>query len=298
MQIKQRFWKRSGYVAIEMENGRFQKFGGDNDSLDFKFEGVKLGDICNDFTVSILGLSTDTINTLTVWDLARAIKRRRKIRVYAGYSTDSIASPIFEGIVMEAIPSPPPNKWLSFKCMYIGPQPEPGIATQYVEGKIEKVFKQLVKNVNLTYENKTTTESYVPMWKVTSVDKNQTVKFKIDKSPMANLSDFANTFGIKCYCEGVCIYAVDAKGWYKTPHDAKVISVDTGLIDIPFIDLAGAKIKLRLSDDIALFSWVYLKSELIPSANGYYYAIEKKQVGHFRGDDWYTEITTMRAVSK
>lgn len=284
MQIAQRFWKRSGYVSIEMENGRFQNFGGDQDALDFRFDGRKLGDIQNEFTVGILGLSTAHINTLTVWNVAEAFKRFRKIKVYAGYSVDSIASPIFEGIVTEAIPSSPPDKWLNFKCLWVGPQADPSIKQETVEKKPKEIFEQLAKNLALT-----------PKWKVTSVDADKKIKFTIDQKPQKAVERFAEAMHIKCYKEHDLLYAIDDKGWYQSPHDAKKISIDTGLINIPFIDIAGATIRTRLIDDLDICSWIKLESSLIPSANGYYYAIEKHLVGHLRGEEWYTEFTTVRA---
>ena len=45
-------------------------------------------------------------------------------------------------------------------------------------------------------------------------------------------------------------------------------------------------------------SWVRLESKIIPSANNSYYVVAKRHVGQYRGDDWFTELETIRRVSR
>ena len=60
------------------------------------------------------------------------------------------------------------------------------------------------------------------------------------------------------------------------------------------ITTAGAVVRTRLDDSSGIFSWIDLRSSLVPSANGKYVIIRKKHVGHLRGNEWYTEFETIR----
>ena len=75
-----RYWKRVGWVEIELDDGSMRSYGGTNDSLDFRFSGEKTGSIYSSFTVGILGLSRNTITALTVWSTANAPRRTRRLK--------------------------------------------------------------------------------------------------------------------------------------------------------------------------------------------------------------------------
>ena len=119
MQEQRTYWNRVGYLKIQMDDGTIRQFGGEGEMFDMKFDGLKFGDFYSTFTCSILGLSREHINALTVWDKGQALQRKRYIEVYAGYSSngDDMSTPIFAGYVMNAIPSSPPEMWMNFECI-------------------------------------------------------------------------------------------------------------------------------------------------------------------------------------
>lgn len=277
------FWKRIGYIAIEDRNGKMIKFGGSYDSLDFRFEGEKVGDIYPRFKCGILGLSMDHIQQLTVWNQAEAVKRARKIQVFAGYEKDGIANPIFEGFILTAMPTNPPEMWLNFDCLCSLDQAIP-VDKEYVAvGTIKSIFKEIATILSLGCR-----------WDSKKVDPDKRVKFSIrgTKSGLANR--FAEAFGLKVYNNNGVLTALDPREWYNDAKNAVEISTDTGMLGLGNVTMAGATIKTRLSDRAGLMSWINLKSKIVPSANGNYYVIRKKHVGHFRGDEWYTELETIR----
>ena len=77
MQEQRTYWNRTGYLKIQMDNAGMQQFGGEGEMFDMKFDGLKFGDFYSTFTCSILGLTREHINALTVWDKGQALQRER-----------------------------------------------------------------------------------------------------------------------------------------------------------------------------------------------------------------------------
>lgn len=283
MQTPKVYWKRAGYVAIQDRSGSMVRFGGSKDSLDFRFEGEKVGDICPRFKVGILGLSKEHINQLTVWNPVEAITKARKIQVFAGYEKDSLLNPIFEGYVLNAMPTNPPEMWMNFDCIY-----GLGQLTQIRDQKVmheslETIAKELAWNLDMKF-----------YWASEKVDKDKKSKFVLAGSKMDCLRKFVDSNGLMVYNDGGILTFSDVRGWNGKVKRPTNISIDTGMLGLGNVSLKGAVIRRRLDDTAGLFSWVHLTSSIVPSANGDYYVIKKKHVGHFRGDDWYTELDTIR----
>lgn len=281
------YWNRVGYVEIEGEDGDMHRYGGSYDGLDFKFDIKYAGDIAVTFKVGILGLGKETIQRLTVWNLAQAMSRARKIAVYAGYEKDGLARPIATGIITQAIPTCPPEMWLNFDCI-IGSasfDPMPG---KCIRGDRRKDILSYLGYLN----GKTMTR-----WDATKVDPNGIVeRFYVDKSPVFMLQRFADDQNISIYFEDDVIVAADRYAWLdeKKANKPEKINIDTGLLAIGNIDLVGATIRTRLNLMAKLMSWVYLESKIMPSSNNLYYVICKRHVGQYRGKDWFTELQMIR----
>lgn len=119
MQQQKTYWNRVGYIKIMLDDRKLHQFGGMGEMFDMKFDGIKHGDFYSEFKCSILGLTREHINMLTVWDIGKAVQQKRYIEVYAGYSSNGsdMAKPIFSGYVMNAIPTPSPEMWVNFECI-------------------------------------------------------------------------------------------------------------------------------------------------------------------------------------
>lgn len=282
------FWNRIGFVEIEDEAGKMRRYGGSHDGLDFKFDIKYSGDIAVEFSVSILGLNRETIQALTVWDYSLALQRARKIVVYAGYEKDGIAQPIASGIITYAIPTTPPEMWLNFKCL-IGNMGFDPTAGQCLKNRtVSEILALLAKERGMD-----------SAWNAKEVPAGRKIRnFYLNKAPLWVISDFAASQNVHIYIEGNTLVAVDKYAWrgQKAMKAAEVISTQTGLLSIGNIDLVGAVIKRRLDVKSRLMTWVRLESVIMPSANDYYYVIGKKHTGHYRGDEWTTELQTIRRV--
>lgn len=280
------FWKRVGYVEIEGEDGKMYKYGGSVDGLDFKFDIKYSGDIAVEFSVGILGLSRETIQTLTVWNYAQAISRARKIAVYAGYEKDGIAQPIASGIITQAIPTTPPDMWLNFNCLIGGLDFDP----KYQRCIKDKTAAEILDM--LAQANKMKSR-----WLATKAPGDRKIpKFYVGRSPLWVISNFAASQNVHIYIDADVLTAVDMYAWAQVQDKkvAEVIGVETGLLSIGNVDLKGAVIKRRLDVRSRLMTWVRLKSVIIPSASDDYYVIGKRHVGQYRGEEWTTELQTIR----
>lgn len=279
------YYKRIGYVSIEDANGNMRSYGG-NDGLDFKFSGEKVGDIYASFEVGVLGLSAETINDLTVWNPAEAIASSRKIKVYAGYENGSIENPLFEGIIIEAIPTNPPEMWLNFKCLRLGDkEAEVDNPSMIKNVKLKNLFRYIGDEFGLKTR-----------WIANTVDGDKKVSlFDYSGSKCQICDKFAAAFDLTVYEENGILYAGDKRPQMNDPNGTIIeINQNTGMLALGNITLAGATIKTRLNDKCGLMSWVHLTSIIVPKANGMYVVVRKKHCGQFRGQDWTTELETIR----
>lgn len=284
------YWNRMGYVAIEDRSGRMIEYGGANGALDFKFNGEITADICPTFNVGILGLSLDTVNQLTAWNPAETYERKRKIEVYAGYEQDGISNPLFSGFVIEALPTNPPEMWLNFKCMMnindSGPVKSSDKDTE--KRTLEEIWNEIAKANNVKAR-----------WEAKRVDKDKKVVFSFGgKSPRKLITEFMDRFNVLCvFIDGVLV-CKDDRPWQDPQNPVEIINTQTGLLGIAGVSVKGATVKRRLSDTTKCFDCVRVVSEIMPKANGSYMILSKRHVGHFRGDDWYTELELIRMETK
>lgn len=288
----QSYYKRVGYVSIQGNDGKMHSYGG-NDGLDFKFSGEKYGSIYVNFEVSILGLNASTINDLTVWNPAEAISASRRIEVYAGYENGGIANPIFEGIIIEAIPTNPPEMWLNFKCMKLASgttdaSGEVSMPGMIIGDMIGNIFTNIAHEFGLNAG-----------WDCNKPTYDTIVNFDYSGSRGKICEKFAQTFDITVYEEDGTLWAKNKREQCEDPQGLILpVNINNGLLGLTNVTLVGADIKMRLNDKSKLMSWVRLESKLIPKANGLYYVIRKKHTGHFRGEEWFTELQTLRKGAK
>lgn len=280
----QTFYKRIGYVLIEGADGSMRRYG--DSELDIKFSGEKVGSIYSDFEVGILGLSSETINELTVWDKEKAIAASRRIEVFAGYADGGIEHPLFSGVIIEAMPTNPPEMWMNFKCKNLSGGVRESRSNVLEEGiAIGELFRWIAED--LGYEGSW-------QWK-SSRNPTEKVSFVMSRLATDNAERFAQTFGLVVYEDGGILYARDRNIQFEEPSSPVIqINQDTGMLALGNITLSGATIKTRLSDRAMLGTWIYITSKIVPKANGYYVVMRKKHTGHLRGEEWFTELQAIR----
>lgn len=293
MQEQRTYWNRTGYLKIQMDNDGMQQFGGEGEMFDMKFDGLKFGDFYSTFTCSILGLTREHINALTVWDKGRALQKKRYIEVYAGYSSngDDMSKPIFAGYVMNAIPTSPPEMWMNFECIRAWDKDQcvTGVGTMR-DASPRQILQKIAEILEVDF-NMTSFMSSTIKWD------EEKYTFSFDGKKKVQLTyDFAHQFNCICIDQNGTIVAADRREWLKAPkHIAREISQDTGMLSVGNVDIAGAKVVHRLDNTFSLLSWINVKSRLIPNMDARpYFARSFRHTGHLRGDKWQTELELVR----
>ena len=272
------YWQRVGHVEVENASGHMVSYSG----LDFKFKVKACGDIYQDFSVSILGLSAETINDLTVWSPAKAIERPRRISVYGGYA-NSGEELIATGYVWYAIPTNPPDMWMTFECKKYLILEDIVRNPRIISGTKREIFDAVAEECSLR-----------PYYIASEDDAK--VTFEISGKKSLLVSKFSRAFDKTTYEDSGTLICIDNGAWREKPERAVRIDSYSGLLSINNIDNLGARLVTRLRTDLGLYRWVYLNSALIPSASGNYLVVEKELKGHFRGNDWLCEFRCLRKV--
>ena len=293
MQEQRTYWNRTGYLKIQMDNEGMQQFGGEGEMFDMKFDGLKFGDFYSTFTCSILGLSREHINALTVWDKGQALQKKRYIEVYAGYSSngDDMSKPIFAGYVMNAIPTSPPEMWMNFECIRAWDKDQCVTGVETMRDASPRQILQKIAEILEVDFNLTSFMSSTIKWD------EEKYTFAFDGKKKVQLTyKFADQFNCICIDQNGTIVAADRREWLKAPKRiAREVSQDTGMLAVGNVDIAGAKVVHRLDNTFSLLSWVDVKSRLIPNMDARpYYVSAFRHTGHLRGDKWQTELELIR----
>ena len=293
MQEQRTYWNRTGYLKIQMDNEEMQQFGGEGEMFDMKFDGLKFGDFYSTFTCSILGLSREHINALTVWDKGQALQKKRYIEVYAGYSSngDDMSKPIFAGYVMNAIPTSPPEMWMNFECIRAWDKDQCVTGVETMRDASPRQILQKIAEILEVDFNLTSFMSSTIKWD------EEKYTFAFDGKKKVQLTyKFADQFNCICIDQNGTIVAADRREWLKAPKRiAREVSQDTGMLAVGNVDNAGAKVVHRLDNTFSLLSWVDVKSRLIPNMDARpYYVSAFRHTGHLRGDKWQTELELIR----
>ena len=270
---------RVGHVEIQDRYGNWRSYPG----LDFRFDISYKADLYVDFNVGILGLSRETINELTVWDVTKSARDARGIRVYAGY-LDGGESLIAEGGIWYAMPTNPPEMWLNLQCKKFLNHYDVVEKPRVVEGSPSEIFSEIASELGMkaTFDAK-------------NVEVEGSQKFQIEGRRISLPVKFAETYHVITYDKGGYLVCKDRNFYKDTPRNKKVLDVNKGLLSIGNVNIQGATITTRLNDEYLMMDWIELQSQLVPSANTSPYVVfEKRHKGHFRGNEWFTELKTFR----
>lgn len=279
------------------------------DGIDFKFQIRKLCDMTTtncEASVSILGLSRETVLRLaTTRPTAIEQSLRKRIRVYASYE-DFGDNLIFDGDVVMAQPTLPPDNWLDIKA-FVGNYRKYQLYSSSINDELQ--VKQLMINSAKVLglkkvEFKDAQDKRVQAEMIRKLKGFDCSGTKEDLLQMLNrVSDFLvfEDNGML-----VCKLRTDERRSRTTPA---LISESTGMIGIPEVLVGSAdgkgkksandsspsslrlKVKCFINPSIQLWDLVYLQSVYLPDADGYYTVNEIEYNGQLRGQDWYMTLT-------
>ena len=252
------------------------------DGIEVKFSVEKLASaVMNKADIDICNLTKDDIEYLTSYTSQFiALQQRKRIRLFAGYE-DTGVSLLFDGDVVEALPTNGPDRWLKCKALSGYYNARTPIST-VVEGvhDVREICATAAGLLDLSLNYMATSTKTVENFEFTG-GKTRIIK---ELNELCDILVYED--------DGVLV--VQDKGKPRTDVSIRYIDETSGLIGIPKPDAIGVEFQMLLDNSIKLEQTIYLESSIIPSANGEYYIYELKHSGDLRGNEFYTEVKARR----
>lgn len=252
------------------------------DGIEVKFSVEKLmSAVMNKANIEICNLTQEDIEYLTTYTSQFiAINERKRIRIFAGYEEDGV-SLIFDGDIVEGMPSQPPDRWIRCKAL-----------SGYYSNK-EVVSKTITGDVSVKEVcNEASKLLKIPMiYESVNLKKISDFSFTGDKTKI--LKDLNELGGITAYEDDGTLFVID-KDKPRTSLDVRYIDETSGLIGIPKPDPIGIELTVLLDNSLKIGQRIYIESKIFPSASGEYFIYELNHTGDLRGVEFYTKIKARR----
>lgn len=252
------------------------------DGIEVKFSVDKLASaVMNQANIDICNLATEDIEYLTSYTSQFIeIAKHKRVRIFAGYEDTGI-SLIFDGDIVEALPTLGPDRWLKCKALSGYYNARTPIST-VVQGTqpIKNVCAAVAGFLNLSLNYMATSTKTVSDFEYTG-GKTKAIKELNELGDIVAYED-----------DGVLV--VQDIGQPRTDIGIRRIDETSGLIGIPKPDAIGVECKVLLDNTLKIGQKIYLESLVIPSSCGEYYIYELKHSGDLRGNEFYTEIKARR----
>ena len=282
-------------------------------ALDIRFNvNFARGQICRDGTISVLGLQHSTITEilyLAAEARGKAMSEQVRCTLDAGYFSEAGWMNIIDGYIWTATVTSPPTMWLNMSIAEYGvdggatPQSCkvtvcPNISEESVQKVGEKVAEiySEVEGVKIKFEDKTQDQlCSQKSWKSLDNIGSKTLKSIVEQ--MSNSLHDSITFGLKRNSSrgnpdgALVIGAYDkdpAKAWSKRPI---IVDKDNGLLSVSGISVTNATVSTFITENAADLMYLNLISEINPHANGTYIITKIGHIGHYEGNEWYTQYT-------
>ena len=252
------------------------------DGVDVKFDiNLPMSAIMTTAKVGILNLAREDIEYLTTYTSRwSAIIQRKRLRVFAGYEDTELAL-IFDGDIINALPTQPPEIWLNCE------------AQSGAYGSTQMFSESILVPSNIQ-----TVANEAAGWMGMSLDWKSTSKKTIDKFDftgsrtqlMQSISKLGNIIPFE---ENGNLVIVDRD---NPERDGVIreISEQSGMVFVPDVDYIGVTVSMFLDTRIKRGDTVNLVSKRIPAASGLYYVYNIRHHGQLRGNSFYTTIKARR----
>lgn len=268
-------------------------------AMDIKFDVTYArGQTAKEGTLSILGLGWDKIHeflALAAVTRGEAMSEMMTVKLRAGYYTAAGMVDIFDGFAWYATVTSPPQMWLNLKVCEYNPK---GGRTKVIQQNeamkldawgefIAREFSEEGYELEFcdnTHDQLCSTESEKKFDFGQEAKTLQEVISILDTSGSGNIG-----FILRSSCGERRIEAVD-KGYFVATDGEITVDKDNGLLSVTGIDAVNGCITTfldgRNQDDL---TYLNLKSELNPQADGRYIIVKIQHTGHFLGQEWYTK---------
>jgi hypothetical protein len=253
------------------------------EGIDVKFKiDLPMSAVMTKADISICNLTRDDIEYLTTYTSQWiALTQRKRIRLFAGYADALPIEMVFDGDIINAIPTAPPDIWLECKAQ----SGNYGSTQMFsrsvlVPSSIKSVMTEASGWVGKELE-----------WRATS--EKQIQKFDFSGSYTKLVDKLNGLDDVIVFEESDKLIAVDRNAPVRDGF-IREISEQSGMIGVPKIDNIGIEAQLFLDTRIKRGDTVHLTSKRVPAADGLYYVYNITHEGHLRGQNWYTTVKARR----
>lgn len=274
---------RVGHVEL-LVGSNMKKF----DGLDFKFSISKIfeGGVQNNAKVGLLGLNRAHIQYLSTFlDQGTNLATMKRIKVYAGYANGG-EQLIFDGDIMHARPTIPPNNWLNIEALMRGRR-HTKIVSMAINGRIKYIdlIRSLASYLGLS------------LWIRTgnTREMNRVINGFDCSGSKADLISRINSIGdlVCCELESGTLMVGDRDVTQISNSAVHVIDYESGLVGIPKFGWPTIQFTMFIDTQIRIWDTVRLHSEFVPGADGNYIVRSIKYNGQLRDGGWYMDIEAM-----
>lgn len=266
-------------VDISTASGQTKRLQG----IDVKFNVEKfMSELSNQATIELCNLSRDDMEYLTTFTsqwIAQQVPK--SISLYAGYEDAGGASLIYTGNIVEAVPSSPPDIWLSCKAI-----------TGYYKKK-ETISKTIIQPISV----KELCEQ-VSTWTELRLSFESTVSKVLDSFSFTGnkidlIGELNRIGGLIAFEDDGLLNVLDVDAIRKGTF-IRQMSEKSGMVGIPKVNAMGCDVTCLLDNSLKIGQLIELESTLIPQANGKYQIITIRYDGHYRGNPFYSHLKTKR----
>lgn len=221
----------------------------------------KMGSTEAEANVSIANLAQSDIEYLTTF-MSPYVKPQTKklIRIFAGYSLTGWGK-IFEGDIIEALPSDLPDTWLNIKAKSLYYARRAPISYGIANSDMQKCGQSIAQELNLSFD-----------WQA-STNKNLGI-FNFNGSKAELIKEYNRLGDVVMYEDNGVLRVIDKNSKRSNQKPVKLISIDSGMVGIPEPDKLGVRVKCLLDASVGCGDWVQVKSLKLPTINGYYQVYE------------------------
>lgn len=254
----------------------------ENISSKFRIEKFQ-GSVMNKAHIDIANLAREDVEYLTTYtSYALAVQQRKRLRISAGYEGQDVAL-LFDGDISEALPTAPPDVWL--KCQAIsGYYNNQTLLTKSIDSptSVKQLALNIANTLGLELDWRASSEKTIGSFNYIGGGSKLINEF----NRLGNFIAFEEDGKLKVVDK---IIKAD-----KLAASAKVLSAESGLIDMPQPNALGLSAKMLLDPTVACGSLVKLESKRIPAANGFYWVYKLTHEGGLRENSFYTTIEARR----
>lgn len=241
----------------------------------------RMSAVMNSANIGICNLARADIEYLTTFSSQFiALEQRKRIRLFAGYDDD--VPLIFDGDIVEALPTDPPDVWLETKAL-----------SGYYNNKT-----QTTKSYNGAIGIKNLCQDYAAVNGLGLNDESTGSRvlsgFEFTGDKYKVFSELNNIGDVTVWEEDGILNVIDKNAVRKTRDEIIISEESSAMIGIPHIDNIGAEVSMLFNNRVVLGGVARLETKRIPSASGRYMIYEYSHVGSLRETDFYTKLKMRR----